>query len=839
MVAGYFDTLQLGSAQAPAGGSEGAIAHYYSWMAHDMSFYVEKNDATAAHRKWVVFVFNKTTGNAVTGDAANITANIRKDGSTAATNDVNPTELEDGYYEFDLTQAETNFDQLMLFPATTTGSTQVIALPPVLRTYPVNFEAIGIESDGDVHADVKQHLGVAVPAFVGGRFDVDVGAITGTDVIGAAQIAANAIGASELATDAIGDAQIATGAIASTAFAAGAINAAAIGTGAIDADAIATDAITSAKIAANAIGASELAADAIGDSQIATGAIAATAFATGAINDAAIATDAITAAKIAANAIGASELATDAIGDAQIATGAIAASAFAADAISAAAFSQAAADKVITQVSGTADSGSTTTLVDDALTEADTDYWVGSLLLMTSGNIAGQVRRIVGFNFTTNTITVDTAFTQAVLGQDYAVLRTQYAEAPAAGSFWSAGEQENIRSALGVDGTKTAASGGQVQDIKTTTDQFVFTTANRVDSQVFGMQADTITASAIQANAIGASELATDAIGDAQIATGAIASTAFAAGAINAASIATDAITVAKIAANAIGASELAADAVTEIRDAVTGGAYALDTDANGRVRIVDGTSAGELDTTSGLVNLNLEQALDVTPTIDTIGDSVFAAARGLPTAAPGAVGGLPTVDGNNRIAGIQGAINDFDGLNDLDSSTVSTLVGAQLVLLNLDHLFKVAILDGDVIDNSWAARITDSGVTASYANFDNTTDSLRGIRDNTAWDTATGFSTHSAADVWTSGTRTLTAIGTGVIDATARNEIADSLLSRNVSNVEATAGEHTFCTIVLATLEWDASVSNVLTIKRTDGSTTHVTKTTASAAGNPITSVS
>lgn len=34
----------------------------------------------------------------------------------------------------------------------------------------------------------------------------------------------------------------------------------------------------------------------------------------------------------------------------------------------------------------------------------------------------------------------------------------------------------------------------------------------------------------------------------------------------------------------------------------ITGGAYSLDTDANGRIRIVDGTGAGELDTNSGLI---------------------------------------------------------------------------------------------------------------------------------------------------------------------------------------------------------------------------------------------
>ena len=42
---------------------------------------------------------------------------------------------------------------------------------------------------------------------------------------------------------------------------------------------------------------------------------------------------------------------------------------------------------------------------------------------------------------------------------------------------------------------------------------------------------------------------------------------------------------------------------INDIRNAVTGGAYALDTDANGRMRVVDGTGAGEISLTSGLIN--------------------------------------------------------------------------------------------------------------------------------------------------------------------------------------------------------------------------------------------
>jgi hypothetical protein len=60
---------------------------------------------------------------------------------------------------------------------------------------------------------------------------------------------------------------------------------------------------------------------------------------------------------------------------------------------------------------------------------------------------------------------------------------------------------------------------------------------------------------------------------------------------------------------------------------------------------------------------------------------------------------------------------------------------------------------------------------------------------------------------------------------------VADAVLSRNVSNVEGSAPEHSLCTIVLATLEYAVS-GTTWTIKRTDGSTTHATKTLTTAAG-------
>jgi len=83
-------------------------------------------------------------------------------------------------------------------------------------------------------------------------------------------------------------------------------------------------------------------------------------------------------------------------------------------------------------------------------------------------------------------------------------------------------------------------------------------------------------------------------------------------------------------------------------------------------------------------------------------------------------------------------------------------------------------------------------------------------------------------------------AITAASIATDAGQEIADAVLSRNVSNVEATMGEHTLGTIVLATLE-NAISGTTLTIYRTNGSTTHATKTltkTAASTADVITGV-
>ena len=108
-----------------------------------------------ASQKYRVYAWDATTGLAKTGDAANISAYIQiDDGTAAATNDAAPTEAsssnQPGYYDFDLTQAETNGAKVSLSPKSSTADVAVIACPPVIYTRPQYLSLLGIASDGDL-----------------------------------------------------------------------------------------------------------------------------------------------------------------------------------------------------------------------------------------------------------------------------------------------------------------------------------------------------------------------------------------------------------------------------------------------------------------------------------------------------------------------------------------------------------------------------------------------------------------------------------------------------------------------------------------------------------------
>ncbi len=92
-----------------------------------------------ASQQWVVFAFQDeggaNPGEPVASDAANITANVRIDAQAAnAVDDTNPTELEDGYYSFGITAAESNGDSIVITPVSSTANVNVIGVPGAVYT---------------------------------------------------------------------------------------------------------------------------------------------------------------------------------------------------------------------------------------------------------------------------------------------------------------------------------------------------------------------------------------------------------------------------------------------------------------------------------------------------------------------------------------------------------------------------------------------------------------------------------------------------------------------------------------------------------------------------------
>jgi hypothetical protein len=133
-----------------------------------------------ASQKLTVFAFADSghatldAGEPVLTDSANISLKIEQDddGTQTTSNDAAPTEVEDGQYRFDLTQAETNGDKLTFYPQSSTAGVQVVALPSsVIYTRPPNFSAMGIETDGHVHGDIKQVAGQTASASATVVFD--------------------------------------------------------------------------------------------------------------------------------------------------------------------------------------------------------------------------------------------------------------------------------------------------------------------------------------------------------------------------------------------------------------------------------------------------------------------------------------------------------------------------------------------------------------------------------------------------------------------------------------------------------------------------------------------
>jgi len=116
-----------------------------------------------ASQKIAIYAYDAVNETAKTGDAAQITAQISLDGeATAATNDASPTELDStdapGIYLFDMTQAETNADLVVL---SSVSSTDDIVIEPII-IYPVITAAIETKIDTIVVATITNATGADV-----------------------------------------------------------------------------------------------------------------------------------------------------------------------------------------------------------------------------------------------------------------------------------------------------------------------------------------------------------------------------------------------------------------------------------------------------------------------------------------------------------------------------------------------------------------------------------------------------------------------------------------------------------------------------------------------------
>jgi hypothetical protein len=249
---------------------------------------------------------------------------------------------------------------------------------------------------------------------------------------------------------------------------------------------------------------------------------------------------------------------------------------------------------------------------------------------------------------------------------------------------------------------------------------------------------------------------------------------------ITATSIAANAITAAKVATDAIGAAQLAADAVSEIQSglataaALSTAAGYIDTEIAAIITTLGAAGAGltaipwnaawdaevqsEVADALGVydppTHAELTTALDALPTAAEVADAVWDESL------------AAHLTGGSTGAGLNAAGSAGDPWSTALPGAYTAGSAGYILGTNLDA--PVSGVGGGGGGDATAANQTTiiAHLTdIKGATFSGATDSLEAIRDrgDAAWTTATGFSTHSAADVWAAGTRTLTA-GTNIV---------------------------------------------------------------------------
>lgn len=126
----------------------------------------------------------------------------------------------------------------------------------------------------------------------------------------------------------------------------------------------------------------------------------------------------------------------------------------------------------------------------------------------------------------------------------------------------------------------------------------------------------------------------------------------------------------------------------------------------------------------------------------------------------------LNTLSGHDPGETIMGATDLGTGAGLTSLASASALTSLAGIFAGITSLAEwLGLIAGKQAGDS-TARTEIRATGAGSGTFDETTDSQEALRDrgDAAWTTATGFSTHSAADVWAVGSRTLTSIsGLGI----------------------------------------------------------------------------
>ena len=112
-----------------------------------------------ASQKIAVYAYDTAAGAPIIDDEGNITCYYSLDGAAdVQTTDANPVPIDDvtmpGIYVFDLEQAETNGNMIVIYAKSATADVQLD--PIIVFTDPPNFNVLSIAATGEAQADVKE-----------------------------------------------------------------------------------------------------------------------------------------------------------------------------------------------------------------------------------------------------------------------------------------------------------------------------------------------------------------------------------------------------------------------------------------------------------------------------------------------------------------------------------------------------------------------------------------------------------------------------------------------------------------------------------------------------------